>query len=218
NKPARVVFTVDGITVNPAKAGYKEIELLDVGHASSGQYGCEAVAEAPSYTTHERIANMTIIDRPDGGPVVTGLARSYRVGELVALNCSSRRSRPAAQLMWTLNGHLVSEQHVIQYPVVEEGGSPVLYTSTLGLALTATLKDAQHLQIALRCIATVVDYQWTKDVVIKLENSTSSNPRHLPTLQQTGAATRALTSKWQLLLNCFCFVLICAVIHADVYM
>ncbi|CAL4212427.1 unnamed protein product, partial [Meganyctiphanes norvegica] len=61
NKPPAVVFTVEGISVNPAKSGLHEVELLDVQISSSGQYRCEVVAEAPTFTTHHLSANMTII-------------------------------------------------------------------------------------------------------------------------------------------------------------
>ncbi|XP_047471548.1 uncharacterized protein LOC125026986 [Penaeus chinensis] len=68
NNPPAVVFTVPGITINPAKSGLDEVEMMDVQSSSSGQYRCEVVAEAPTFTTHVLSANMTIVGWNDTIP------------------------------------------------------------------------------------------------------------------------------------------------------
>ena len=45
---------------------------------------------------------------PKGQPRISGMRRSYRLGEKVKVNCTSERSKPAAALHWYINGELVS--------------------------------------------------------------------------------------------------------------
>ncbi|XP_042882919.1 uncharacterized protein LOC122259970 [Penaeus japonicus] len=115
NNPPAVVFTVPGITINPAKSGLDEVELMDVQGSSSGQYRCEVVAESPTFTTHVLSANMTIVDTPDSNPRVSGLEATYREGEPIALNCTSLRSRPPAKLAWSNNNQKVGQVGVQIY-------------------------------------------------------------------------------------------------------
>jgi len=35
----------------------------------------------------------------------------YQIGDTVRVNCTSGRSKPAAQLMWFINGEQVSQVH-----------------------------------------------------------------------------------------------------------
>lgn len=204
NTPPAVVFTVPGITINPAKSGLDEVELMDVQSSSTGQYRCEVVAESPTFTTHVLSANMTIVDTPDSNPRVTGLEPTYRDGEPIALNCTSLRSRPPAKLAWSNNNLKVSKDHLVHYPSTAEG-EPALYTSTLGLTLTATSSLFAEGVLNLRCTATVHVYEWSTDVSLHLDNVTYSQPHHLPTLQQTDGATSAFSSCLLIAFSLFSF-------------
>ncbi|XP_068241267.1 uncharacterized protein [Palaemon carinicauda] len=188
NKPPSVVFTVPGITVNPARSGLDEVELMDVQSSSSGQYRCEIVGEGPTFTTHVMSANMTIVDTPDSRPTISGLEPTYRDGETIALNCTSPRSNPPAKLSWTIDGHDIAEDHLVRYPSSAEGDPP-LHTTTLGLILTARASIFTQDRLQLRCSATVHEYEWSTDVSVQLDNVTYSQPHHLPTLQQTDGAS-----------------------------
>nr|XP_053651961.1 uncharacterized protein LOC128701980 [Cherax quadricarinatus]XP_053651962.1 uncharacterized protein LOC128701980 [Cherax quadricarinatus] len=193
NKPPAVVFTVPGITINPARSGLHEVELLDVQSSSTGTYRCEVVAEAPTFNTHVMSANMTIVDTPDTKPKVGGLEASYRDGETISLNCTSPRSRPPATLTWSINGHQIAQEHLVKYPAASEG-DPALHTTTLGLHLTARTSLFIDGSLELRCSATVHVYEWSTDVCLHLDNVTYSQPHHLPTLQQTDTASSCLSS------------------------
>ncbi|XP_071535732.1 uncharacterized protein [Panulirus ornatus] len=188
NDPPAVVFTVPGITINPARSGLNEVELLDVQTSSSGNYRCEVVAEAPRFKTDFMAANMTIVDTPDTKPRVTGLEPAYRDGETIALNCTSLRSRPPASLTWSLNGQEIPSESLVTYPPTTEG-DPALHTSTLGLKLKARTNLFTDGTLELRCSATVHAYEWTTDVSVHLDNVTYSQPHHLPTLQLSDAAS-----------------------------
>ncbi|XP_069188533.1 nephrin [Procambarus clarkii] len=193
NKPPAVVFTVPGITINPARSGLNEVELLDVQSSSTGTYRCEVVAEAPTFNTHVMSANMTIVDTPDTKPRVSGLEAAYRDGEKISLNCTSLRSRPPAQLTWSINGQEIAQEHLVRYSAASEG-DPALHTTTLGLSLTARTSLFTDGALELRCSATVHVYEWSTDVTLHLDNVTYSQPHHLPTLQQTDAASSILSS------------------------
>lgn len=45
---------------------------------------------------------------PEEGPRITGGRPRYQIGDKVRLNCTSGRSKPAAQLSWFINGEPVS--------------------------------------------------------------------------------------------------------------
>ncbi|KAG7169506.1 putative Immunoglobulin V-set domain-containing protein 3, partial [Homarus americanus] len=61
NKPKMAVFTTPGLSVNVARSGLHQVELVDLYTSSSGLYRCEVVGEAPTFTTHVRAANMTVV-------------------------------------------------------------------------------------------------------------------------------------------------------------
>lgn len=42
------------------------------------------------------------------GPMITGGKANYKVGDLLNVNCSSTKSRPAPQLHWYLNEEMVN--------------------------------------------------------------------------------------------------------------
>ncbi|XP_042209385.1 uncharacterized protein LOC121857409 [Homarus americanus] len=207
NKPPAVVFTVPGITINPARSGLHEVELLDVQSSSTGNYRCEVVAEGPTFNTHVMSANMTIVDTTDTKPRVTGLEASYRDGETISLNCTSLRSRPPSTLTWSNNGQKIAKEHLVSYPSATSEDDPT--TTTLGLVLTAHASLFTDGTLDLRCSATVHAYEWSTDVSLHLDNVTYSQPHHLPTLQQTDAATTymspcVLTLFLSLLTLCLC--------------
>ncbi|CAB0019744.1 unnamed protein product [Nesidiocoris tenuis] len=45
---------------------------------------------------------------PVGKPSITGLKLQYRLGETLTANCTAPGSRPAANITWFVNNHLVS--------------------------------------------------------------------------------------------------------------
>jgi len=44
---------------------------------------------------------------PKMPPKIQGLDEYYRIGDLVEINCTSKESKPAAKITWTLNGEKV---------------------------------------------------------------------------------------------------------------
>ncbi|XP_076047529.1 uncharacterized protein LOC143029064 [Oratosquilla oratoria] len=132
-------------------------------------------------------------DTPDSRPVITGLETSYREGDRISINCTSHRSRPPALVMWKLQNSTIAENstilddYLVPYPpVVEE--DPPLYTSTLGLQLTARRTLFTKGILRLSCTATVHTYEWKTDVDLHLDHVTYTQPHHLPTQLNTGSS------------------------------
>lgn len=64
------------------------------------------------YSTTEQItskinATSLVSEVPGKDPVISGIKSRYRVGDIVRGNCTSRHSKPAANLTWTINGREV---------------------------------------------------------------------------------------------------------------
>lgn len=69
---------------------------------------------------------------PEEGPRITGGRPRYQIGDVVRVNCSSGRSKPAAHLTWYINGDPADSTLLRSYdPVIT--GREGLETSILGL-------------------------------------------------------------------------------------
>lgn len=69
---------------------------------------------------------------PDEGPRITGGRPRYQIGDMVRVNCSSGRSKPAAHLNWYINGDPADQSLLRSYESVITGREG-LETSILGL-------------------------------------------------------------------------------------
>ena len=45
---------------------------------------------------------------PEDDPEIRGIARSYAIGDFVMANCTSDKSSPAPDLIWTINNEKVT--------------------------------------------------------------------------------------------------------------
>ena len=61
---------------------------------------------------------FNIIDLPEKKPIITGLRRRYHVGDLVRVNCTSAKSKPAAALSWYINGEKVSNILLVDFYIL----------------------------------------------------------------------------------------------------
>ncbi|KFM72514.1 hypothetical protein X975_15585, partial [Stegodyphus mimosarum] len=88
------------------------------------------------------------------GPMITGGQSQYRVGDLIHVNCSSTKSRPAPQLHWYLNEELVGDESLVHYPtLIDEDGEEI---SILGLRLRVQKSHLdENEEMRLKCTATL---------------------------------------------------------------
>jgi len=132
--------------------------LRSVDLDTTGQYRCEISGEAPLFQTASREAVLAVVDLPDEGPVITGGFPRYHIGDKVEVNCTSKKSKPAAKLKWYINGEQADPDLVKHFPVqFEERG---LETSTLGLRFKVRDKHFKHGDLKLKCTAVIATIYW----------------------------------------------------------
>ncbi|XP_011347606.1 uncharacterized protein LOC105285218 isoform X2 [Ooceraea biroi] len=97
-------YPVAGVKVDYRHSDDHQVILQNVSLHTSGQYRCEISAEAPSFEAVSGEASMEIIELSQEKPVIVGEEKVYASGDVLALNCTSGKSHPAAQLKWFVNG------------------------------------------------------------------------------------------------------------------
>lgn len=68
---------------------------------------------------------------PDEGPKITGGKVRYQIGDMVRVNCTSGRSKPAVQLNWMINGE-PADPKFLRGPETITTGREGLETTILG--------------------------------------------------------------------------------------
>lgn len=76
--------------------------------------------------------SVRLIALPEEGPRITGGRPRYQIGDMVRVNCTAGRSKPATHLNWFINGDPADVSLLRQQPPMATGLDG-LETSTLGL-------------------------------------------------------------------------------------
>ncbi|XP_066957435.1 uncharacterized protein [Macrobrachium rosenbergii] len=152
-KSPKQTFIVPGVVVDIHRSNERRVLLKDLTFNSTGVYRCEVSADSPHFHTYTNQSVMVVVELPERGPTISGGRLHYRVGDMVRLNCTSSRSKPAATLTWFINGIPASQNHLVPYfPWIHEDG---LESRRLGLHFKVDkdhfLKDV----LILKCQATV---------------------------------------------------------------
>ncbi|RLU22482.1 hypothetical protein DMN91_004760 [Ooceraea biroi] len=142
-------YPVAGVKVDYRHSDDHQVILQNVSLHTSGQYRCEISAEAPSFEAVSGEASMEIIELSQEKPVIVGEEKVYASGDVLALNCTSGKSHPAAQLKWFVNGQQVKPNLEI---VFEQHG---LYSTISTLLLVLEPGHLVGDKINVRCEATV---------------------------------------------------------------
>ncbi|KAH8273595.1 hypothetical protein KR018_003137, partial [Drosophila ironensis] len=190
--PPMKVFHFPGVKVRRMSSNESQVVLDAVTMATSGKYSCEVSADAPSFHTLIAAAELEVIEVPHNPPFITGIRPRYRVGDILRGNCTSRHSRPAANLTWTVNNEEVNPAHVRRHKIVRETRND-LETSIVGIHFVVTdqhfdngkLKVSSKLSIhgthstklipdprlQLRCSAQLHDIYWktTEKTVLEVD-------------------------------------------------
>ncbi|XP_066146684.1 uncharacterized protein [Euwallacea fornicatus] len=154
NQPPAQVFNLQGVTVDLHNSTDCSVVLSAVQLSTSGRYRCEVSGEAPYFETVTDHANMMVVAPPKGGPEITGGQPRYHVGDLVNVTCSSKESKPAAQLSWMINGEPADTRY-IKGPFVQSVGREGLKTASLVLEFLAKPKHFKRGNMKLKCLATI---------------------------------------------------------------
>eukprot|EP00093_Oithona_nana_P002116 02116.XXX_19023_33521_1 [CDS] Oithona nana genome sequencing. len=158
DNPSTTIFNGNGINVDKSQSSEEEILLRSVDLDTTGLYRCEISGEAPLFQTASREAVLAVVDLPDEGPVITGGFPRYHIGDKVEVNCTSKKSKPAAKLKWYINGEQADPDLVKHFPVSFEDRG--LETSTLGLRFKVRDKHFKHGDLKLKCTAVIATIYW----------------------------------------------------------
>ncbi|CAG0900928.1 unnamed protein product [Darwinula stevensoni] len=123
----------------------------------------------------------SVTEFPEEGPRITGIKPYYHWGDLVRVNCTTRRSKPVASLAWYINGKQ-AERELVQefFPFTDQTG---LETAVLGLSFRLASPDRlsddviqAYPRIVLKCTASIANVYWEQaeaDVKIRAESRAS---------------------------------------------
>ncbi|KAJ1526798.1 hypothetical protein ONE63_008369 [Megalurothrips usitatus] len=81
---------------------------------------------------------------PKDGPHITGGKPKYRVDEDVDVLCSVNRSKPAASLVWFINGEIVADEKLLRGPYKSVSIPDGLETAILGLHFKVSYGAPRH--------------------------------------------------------------------------
>ncbi|XP_045110398.1 uncharacterized protein LOC123504138 isoform X1 [Portunus trituberculatus] len=204
SKPKQT-FMIPGVTVDVHRSNTRRVLLKSLTFNSTGVYKCEVSADSPHFHTYEKSGSMVVVELPQQGPVIQGMKSHYRVGDTARLNCTSAKSKPAAELAWYINEEkvyqnstkAVSEMLVEYYPWVHSDG---LESRRLGLSFTV---DKSHFimgNLVLKCKATVATVTREEDATISEGEQVILEQREKLVYVRSSAST-ALPVSLGLLLN-----------------
>ncbi|CAH1173788.1 unnamed protein product [Phaedon cochleariae] len=157
--------------------------LSSVQLSSTGIYRCEVSGEAPFFETVTDHQRMTVVALPDEGPKITGGRARYQVGDTVHVNCTSGRSKPAAQLSWMINGQPADAAY-LRGPRTVVLGREGLESSTLGLEFVAGHEHFKRGNMKLKCLATIA----TLYLVSNEESVEGERPQRASVMESRGTA------------------------------
>uniref|UniRef100_A0A182QRS5 Ig-like domain-containing protein n=1 Tax=Anopheles farauti TaxID=69004 RepID=A0A182QRS5_9DIPT len=174
--PPQQTFPINGITVNVHNSSNNQVALDAISLSSGGKYRCEVSAEAPSFQTEANTGEMAVVVLPETDPIITGGKPRYQVGDLVRVNCTSARSKPAAQLTWYINSEQADPTCIYQYPTIVSLAQDHLETSILGLEFRVKPKHFRRGDLKLKCLATIHTLYWKSNE----ESMESDRPQKAP--------------------------------------
>ncbi|KAJ8913961.1 hypothetical protein NQ315_015199 [Exocentrus adspersus] len=120
---------------------------------------------------------------PEEGPKISGGRPRYQVGDPVKVNCTSGRSKPAAQLNWMINGE-PADPTFLRGPETIVTGREGLETSILGLEFRVKPKHFKRGNMKLKCLATIA----TLYLVSNEESVEGERPQKASVLESRGTA------------------------------
>ncbi|EFX67215.1 hypothetical protein DAPPUDRAFT_64077, partial [Daphnia pulex] len=108
DQPPMQVFPVEGVTVDKSQSDEFQVTLIQLTVASAGRYKCEVSVDAPSFQTSFSTVEMNIIKNKQKGLTISGAEMPLHDDDEIQINCTSNRSKPAAELHWYVNGFKVN--------------------------------------------------------------------------------------------------------------
>ncbi|XP_063587623.1 uncharacterized protein LOC134764876 [Penaeus indicus] len=176
-----------------ASASHKgRVRIQAVTLAAAGVFRCEVSAEAPSFHTESHVTYLTVVDLPDEKPRISVPQDTYQLEEVVALNCSSPRSQPPAELTFYVNGEQADPSWLIPHNAISEESNsqhpPGLQTAMLGLRFTLWPRLLRRGSVVVKCTASILNLYWdSSEVVIHADQ-----PYHASIMEGRAASSAAV--------------------------
>ncbi|XP_023343029.1 uncharacterized protein LOC111712606 isoform X2 [Eurytemora carolleeae] len=158
DNPSFKYFPSPGINILDISRPHKLVLILE-GPKGSGEYKCEISVEAPTFYTQNSSSNLTVVVPPTSAPEITGGQEYYALGDILELNCTVHRSKPAANLRWKVNGNLVDSSQ-IEFSKSIMHDTSGLETSILGLRYATRREDFPGGVARVRCEAEIAGGVW----------------------------------------------------------
>ncbi|XP_037800322.1 uncharacterized protein LOC119595230 [Penaeus monodon] len=127
--------------------------LRNLTFESSGIYKCEVSADSPLFHTYYNESLMVVVELPEDGPKISGGQTHYAQGETARFNCTSSRSKPAAELTWYINEEPAKLSYLVPYYPYEHADG--LISRRLGLSFTVEKGHFDEGEMNLKCEAVV---------------------------------------------------------------
>ncbi|XP_050734176.1 uncharacterized protein LOC127007352 [Eriocheir sinensis] len=160
SKPKQT-FAIPGVNVDVHRSNTRRVLLKGLTFNSTGVYKCEVSADSPHFHTFEKSSNMVVVELPTQGPLIQGSKSHYQVGDVARLNCTSAKSKPAAELAWYINDDKAADDQLVEYyPWVHRDG---LESRRLGLSFTVDKSHFMKGDLKLKCKATLAAIFATKE-------------------------------------------------------
>ena len=96
----------------------KTVQLRAVSLQTAGRIMCEVSTEAPRFKTAEASGELTVVQPPSSGPVISPLPRPgerFSPGDLLEINCTAPPSNPQAKLRYFINDQMDDGSHTVQH-------------------------------------------------------------------------------------------------------
>ncbi|XP_023014611.1 beaten path IIIc [Leptinotarsa decemlineata] len=181
--PPTQTFPLPGVTVDMHNSTESVVVLNSVQLSSTGIYRCEVSGEAPFFETVTEHQRMIVVALPEEGPKITGGRPRYQVGDTVKVNCTSGKSKPAAQLDWMINGER-ADPKFLRGPETVVLGREGLESSVLGLEFIVRHKHFKKGNMKLKCLATIASLY----LVSNEESVEGERPLKAAVLESRGTA------------------------------
>ncbi|XP_026465510.1 uncharacterized protein LOC113368157 [Ctenocephalides felis] len=176
--PPAQVFGLPGINVDLNASTDTAVVLQSVDLVSSGRFRCEVSAEAPSFQTVSEHGDVVVVALPEEGPRITGGRPRYQIGDVVRVNCTAGRSKPAAELNWFINGES-ADPELLRGPHKLITGREGLETTILGLQFRVRPRHFKKGDMKLKCLATISTVYWRSNE----ESVEGDKPQRAPVLE-----------------------------------
>ncbi|XP_073979184.1 cell adhesion molecule 2-like isoform X2 [Rhodnius prolixus] len=160
--PPAQLFPLPGVHVKLEHSNESQVTLESLELSSSGRYRCEVSAEAPSFQTVSDHGDMLTVALPEEGPRIYGGKPRYQAGDTVRVNCTSGRSKPAAQLTWYINGEIANGSY-LKGPILKYEGREGLVKTTLGLEFRVERRHFREGDLKLKCLASIATVYWNSN-------------------------------------------------------